>query len=363
MSERIITFTILMIVLLLVFGNISGAAQHPGGEGPEEKTVTLTENDYCTNPQTDNSRSIWEKVLDLNEGTIIEITFVLSWQDDEGSSSDPDTFRLTAGDGNSAKTDESSNGEGTVSWTEGDLNNSWSLEVACLSAGPTPIGLLGLRQETDPGNSWNLVITYVYVEPSSGGPGGPPPHVVALLASPIFWIHVGLMILSTYTFLLTGVASGVFLLVRNRWEGTSSTLKKMFSGQALTIWLAIVSFLGFFLAAVPIGIWVAGKMYGWANCWTGIPAVWQPDAFSYTNADNVSLIVLILWAIPMYLNRAQIMRSNTYRKLFGWSKFAMRRAQNVKDSRLSKKEQALCYFFMGIFVFLVFMVQPHGSSM
>jgi hypothetical protein len=264
---------------------------------------------------------------------------------------------------NGPVSNQSNSGEVTVTRTEDGLNNSLTVEVACLSAGPTPIGILGSRQATDPGNSWDLVITYVYTEPSSGGPGGPPANVVALLASPIFWIHVGLMIPSTYTFLLTGAASGIFLLVRNRWEGTGSRVKKLFSGQAFTIWGAMIAFWAFFLAAVPIGIWVAGKMYGWANCWTGIPAIWQTDAFSYTNADNVSSIVLILWAIPMYLNRAQIMRSNTYRKFFGWSKFAMRRAQNVKDSRLSKREVALCYFFMGIFAFLVFMVQPHGSSM
>ena len=90
--------------------------------------------------------------------------------------------------------------------------------------------------------------------------------------------------------------------------------------------------------------------------------MWNPEAFEFTNADNVSFIVLLLWAIPIYLNRRQIMKGKWYKKLFGWSKFMMGRAEKAPEPKLHVRELALCYFFMGIFVYLLFMVQPHGSG-
>jgi len=51
-----------MMLLLLVFGNISGAAQPPhGGEEPEEKTGTITMNGYCDNPSTNQGGSVNEE--------------------------------------------------------------------------------------------------------------------------------------------------------------------------------------------------------------------------------------------------------------------------------------------------------------
>ncbi len=109
-------------------------------------------------------------------------------------------------------------------------------------------------------------------------------------------------------------------------------------------------------------MWVAGNFYGWNRAWTGFPAIWNPEAFDMTNADNLSFIMLLLWFIPLYINRTQIMRSKYFKKLFGWSKLAMKRAEKAPNPKLSMGILALCYFFMGIFTCVVFMVQPHGSG-
>ena len=364
MSERIITSVVVMILLVLVFGNIGGAAQHPQGEEPEEKTGTVTLSGYCDNPATNQGGSIKEELVDLPEGTIIEITFVLSWQDDEGSSSDPDTFSLSAIDAtNGPVSGQSNSGEVTISRAEDDLNNSFTVEVACLSAGPTPIGILGLRQETDPGNSWAVVITYVYTEPASGGPGGPPANVVALLASPIFWSHVILMIISLYLFLITGFVGGTLFITGERWEKPDTFMKRWFGTPKMVLLLAGIAFIAFFLASVPIGMWVAGKMYGWAKCWTGFPAFWNIEMYDITNADNTSLIGLVLWFIPLYLNRSQIYGSRLYDKVLGRFEFAQRLRERAPAPRLSNRTLGLCFFFIGILIWLVYAVQPHGSSM
>ncbi len=300
----------------------------------------------------------------LEELTIINIQFQLTWTDE--ANSEPDTFRLTTDDGvNSPKGDESNGGTITVSWDDQDLNNIWNMVVACENAGPTrvPIGPLGFitQEQEDPGNNWRLEVTYTYIE-GMDGPGGPPAYVKAVLGSPVFKVHIALMILSTILFLLSGIFAGIFLLTRKRWANSNEFYKKLLATPTILLFLVILAFVAFFLASVPIGMWVAGMMYGWNKAWTGFPALWNPEAFEFTNADNVSFIVLLLWAIPLYLNRSQIMKSKWFKKFFGWSNFIMKRAEKAPNPKLNNFELALCYFFMGFFVYLVFMVQPHGSS-
>jgi hypothetical protein len=55
------------------------------------------------------------------------------------------------------------------------------------------------------------------------------------------------------------------------------------------------------------------------------------------------------------------MHHKWFKKFFGWSKYLMEKARTAPEPKLLTKEMALCYFFMGLFVYMVFMVQGHGS--
>ncbi len=344
---------------------------HPGGM-PEEEVKTA-EIKYNGNT---NEGDTWEKSVDLvkeaalevEEIILKEITFELSWTDDEGSNSEADTFTLKADDGGDAKGSGTKN-DGTITFTVNseDMNTTWNVQVTCDEAGFTPFRPGGFVGETDPGNSWDLKLSFSYIEGVSMGGmgGGPPANVLAVLESPIFKVHIALMVASVFLFLITGLIAGAFLFTRvsvRSPEGFSKTMDKLFNPPALLILLVLITFIAFFIASVPIGMWVAGNFYGWEKAWTGFPAMWNPEAFQMTNADNVSFLVLLFWAIPMYINRAQIMRSKYYKKLFGWSKLAMKRAEKAPDPVIPTSILALCYFFMGIFTFVIFEVQPHGSG-
>lgn len=363
---------------MITVGNFIAVAQpgHPGGEMESETGVLKYNGDT-------NEGSSWEETLNLLEELaaqlglelesimIMDIEFVLTWTDEE-SNSDPDEFSIMAADGMSEPlSDSGDSGELSVA-KEGTMdgppvNDTWDVAVTCIEAGdssrlPIPDGPFGFNTEDDPGNSWELVVTFHYIE---GGMGGPPANVVAVLESPVFMLHVALMVMSVFLFLGTGLVAGVFgyRIMKQKNTGERTTFyQKLFSKPDLLILLVIITFLAFFIASVPVGMWVAGMFYGWNKAWTGFPAIWNPEAFDMTNADNVSFIVLLFWAVPMYINRAQIMRSKYFKKLFGWSKFAMRRAEKAPDPRLSNGILALCYFFMGIFTYVIFMVQPHGSG-
>jgi hypothetical protein len=376
MPKKFIIIMILIILLTILLGSSLVLGQHPGGDPSEssEETATITRSGYCDNPQIDASGSTWtetiyfkeEESIEFTGGRITKVEFILSWVDDQGQSSDPDRFGLQTDDEmHDPESHSSDSGIVAITREEDGLNDVWNILVSCDSAGPTdvPLGPIGIitQSEPDPGNNWDLVITFTYSD-SSGGPGGPPANVVAVLNSPIFKIHIALMIASTYLFLFTGIFAGIYLYTRNRWSGSNEPYKKLVSTPKLIIIVLILAFLAFFIASVPIGMWVAGMFYGWAKAWTGFPTFWNPEMYEFTNADNVSFIVLLLWAIPIYLNRQQIMKGKWFKKLFGWSNFLMKRAESTPKPKLSNFEFALSYFFMGIFVFLVFMVQPHGSG-
>ncbi|UCE73742.1 MAG: hypothetical protein JSV56_12050 [Methanomassiliicoccales archaeon] len=361
MVKKVKIATIFIITIMITIGNLSVTAQPPHGDG-EEQTKTISFNGYC------DVGASWEKEVNLGEVSLTNIVFELTWEDDEGSDSEPDSFSLATDDGeHELKSDQGASGKISVSWEEDMLNNTWNVVSTCESAGPTnvPVGPIGLvtQEEADPGNSWNLDVTYTYTE-SMGG-GGPPPNVAAVLESPVFKVHIALMVASVFLFLITGLVAGAFIFTRitsKSPKGFTSFMERLFNPPLLLFLLVIVTFIVFFLASVPIGMWVAGMFYGWNKAWTGFPAIWNPEAFDMTNADNVSFIVLLLWFIPMYINRAQIMRSKYFKKLFGWSKFAMKRAEMAPNPKLSIGVLALCYCLMGIFTFVVFEVQPHGSG-
>jgi hypothetical protein len=371
MAKRIRIITIFFILAILVIVNSNAMGQgHPGGMEEETKTAEIN---YEGNTNEGDS---WDKSVDLvkeaglevEEITLKDINFELTWTDDQGSGSEPDTFSVKADDGGAGKGSGTS-ADGVITFTvdsEG-LNDTWNVQVSCDDAGFTPFRPGGIVGETDPGNSWSLSIKFSYTEGEGMGGmgGGPPANVVAVLESPIFAVHIALMVASVFLFLITGLVAGAFLFTRvssRSPSGFSSTMNKLFDPPALLIFLVLITFIAFFIASVPIGMWVAGNFYGWEKAWTGFPALWNPEAFEMTNADNVSFIVLLFWAVPMYINRAQIMRSKYYKKLFGWSKFAMKRAEKAPDPKIPTSILALCYFFMGIFTFVIFEVQPHGSG-
>jgi hypothetical protein len=379
MAKVIRYVSIFSIIFIITIGNFSVIAQpgHPGGEMESETGVLTYSGDT-------NEGSSWEKTLDLvaelaeqqelelESIMVLDIEFVLTWTDDEADS-DPDEFMIMAADGMGEPQSDSGNG-GEISVTkEGTMdgppvNDTWDVAVTCIEAGdssiiPIPEGPFGVNTENDPGNSWELVVTFHYIEGGMGG--GPPANVREVLESPIFKIHIALMVMSYFLFLGTGLIAGVFGY--NKIKGGTigrpgSFFQKLFARPDLLIFLVVLTFLAFFIAAIPIGIWVAGKFYGWHKAWTGFPALWNPEAWQMTNADNVSFLVLFLWAVPMYINRAQIMRSKYFKKLFGWSKFAMKRVEKAPEPKIPNGILALCYFFMGIFTFVIFAVQPHGSG-
>ena len=90
-------------------------AMYPGNQNEDETTKTITESGYCSNPSSDQANSVEEITITLEEGTVTAISFVLTWTDDEGSSSDPDTFALAVDDGGSnQKSGQGSGGDVTV---------------------------------------------------------------------------------------------------------------------------------------------------------------------------------------------------------------------------------------------------------
>ena len=237
----------------------------------------------------------------------------------------------------------------------------WIITVHCGDCGDV-YGMAGLRLvSTDTGNSWTLDVKYTYTEidDSSLSPGLPE-HIRELYAHPIFKLHIIFMISSTVLFLAVGILAAVYLFSRTAWARSHvPNLKALATIRPFMI-IAVLVFILFFIASVPIGMWVSGKYYGWAYVWTGIPAFWNPEAYIMTNADNVSLITLVLWAIPLYLNRRAIMNTPLFKKMFGWSRWLMKKAEAAPAPLLTDRELGFMYFIMGIFVFTVFAVQPHG---
>ncbi|UCF07356.1 MAG: hypothetical protein JSW28_06790 [Thermoplasmata archaeon] len=145
MSKRIRLVTISLIMVLITIANFGSLAQHPGGGEEEEvKTETLTFSGDT------NEGTSWEKTVDLGDINLMSIEFTLTWEDDEGSDSDPDTFSLTTDDGgHEPKGDQGSSGSISVTWEERGLNNTWNMVVTCEDAGDTPLGPVGLIVEVD----------------------------------------------------------------------------------------------------------------------------------------------------------------------------------------------------------------------
>ncbi len=326
-------------------------------------TGTITDSGYCSNPQSDAAGAVWEGTYELPPGTITTVEVILAWSDDEGSRSRPDTLSVKASDAGGASRDESgSAGSLLVAFPQGTYNGTWTVRVECLEAGSTPVGPIGLISRTDPGNSWSFVLEYVYVPaPGDGGAQGPPANIQAVLASPIFKLHVVLMVSSTVGFLVVGCLAGTYLVARSRWSASPSALLRTLATPRPYRSLAPHVWLAFFIASVPIGMWVAGKVYGWENSWTSLPVVWNPGFYDITNADHSSLLVMTLWALPMWLNRGDALSRRPHVRWLGWSSWLRRLAARAPKPRFTDREMALIYFFLGVIVFLLFMVQPHGN--
>ncbi|UCH90227.1 MAG: hypothetical protein JSV49_06215 [Thermoplasmata archaeon] len=355
--------SILVISIFIFTISISLTAAATSNSAMEEDTGVLDPiRGYCSNPALDSSGALKQHSVEFQNEGITKVILVLTWSDDQGDNSKADTFALSASDGvNGPSTEQSASGEITLTIEGEDLSNAWDISVECLEAGGTPLGPLEFLEDDDPGNNWLLLISYNYVQVNQerGGPGMPP-HMMELYNSTIFKIHILLMISSTFLFLIVGILAGIYIYMNSGLFKRNISSFRSLSAKKPYLMAAILVFILFFIAAVPVGMYVAGKAYGWANSWSGFPAIWNPDAYSLTNADNVSLIVLVLWTIPLYFNRRDIMNTPLFRRLFGWSNWLIQKADNAPQPVLSNREFAICYFLMGIFVFVVFAVQPHG---
>lgn len=349
----LLTISMLLLMLLL-----SG-----GVYGQETVTETIEASGYCTNPASDTNGAVWENSYDLKPGTLVSVEVTVTWIDDEGSTSDPDTFEVVCVDGlGNQISDQGNDGELNHFLEMEDLDNSWTITVECREAGPTPRGPFGRLTTPDPGNSWQMTFTYEYV-PEVPGPPGPfiPPEIEALYEDPLFWTHVIFMIASTYMFGIVGLLAGIALVTRNRWADDASRWKRALATNRPFRALASHTWIVFLIAAVPLGMYVAGKAYGWENAWTSLPAVWNPWFYDIKNADHVSLIVLALWAIPLWLNRQQLVARRPHAWFFGKFKRVRQFADDAPEPMVTDREMAIIYFIMGVFVFLVFMVQSHGN--
>jgi len=355
---KVLTITGLIFLLLV------GSSVFPSTIAEDPVTETETASGYVDNPDSSASGAVAELDFNYPDLQILAIEVTLTWSDDEGSSSNPDNLGLEATDGlGSTSEDTGTGGSLSVQLDGDDLGSNWTITVTCIEAGMTPLGPLGRIGTTDPGNSFSLSFTYTYVplEVEPPMPPGPPPEIAALYEDPIFWTHVGFMITSTYMFGIVGLLAGVALIFRNKWADDANRWKRALVTNRPFRAVAVHAWWIFFIAAVPLGMYVAGKAYGWENAWTSFPAVWNKWFWDITNADNVSFIVLVLWAIPLWLNRKQLMVGRSHGWFFGRIGFFKRLSANAKEPIITERELAIIYFLMGVFVFLVFVVQPHGN--
>jgi hypothetical protein len=345
------------LVLLLLSG---GAFAQEAGD---QVTETIDEVGYCTNPEENSGAATYDITYEFIVKEVLSVDILLTWSDDEGSSSDPDVFGLRVRDDMGASSNrDGATGSVQMSFDGEGLGINWTVTVECVEAGWTPYGPLGRFGATDPGNTWDLEFTYTYIEVEKPPTGPPiPPEIQELYTNPIFWTHVAFMIASTYMFGIVGLLAGIALVTRKRWAEDASRWKRALATNRPFRALASHTWMVFCIAAIPLGMYVAGKAYGWENSWTSVPAVWNPWFYDIKNADHVSLIVLTLWAIPLWLNRRQLVASRPHAWLFGRFKRVRQLADDAPEPMVTDREMAIIYFIMGVFVFLVFMVQSHGN--
>ncbi|UCC93734.1 MAG: hypothetical protein JSW25_03460 [Thermoplasmata archaeon] len=356
--RTVLALSALFLLIVIVGGpSTSVLAQEP-------VTETETLNGYVDNPDENSAGSVAQLQFDLTGLEILAVEATVTWSDDEGSSSNPDTLSLSIDDDlGTSDSDSSAGGSLSAQLDQEGLGSNWTVTITCVEAGMTPLGPLGRIGTVDPGNSFSVSFSYTYVpiEVEPPEPPGPPPNIAALYEDPIFWAHVIFMIASTYMFGIVGILAGIALFFRSRWADDPNrwkralTTNKPFRVVAVHVWWV------FFIAAIPLGIYVAGKAYGWENSWSSFPMVWHEWFWQWQNADHVSLIVLALWALPLWLNRKEVMASGAHGWFFGRIGWFRRLAANAPEPKLTTRELAIIYFLMGVFTFLVFVVQSHGN--
>jgi len=354
----VLTVTAMFVVLLVGCGAFTPTL----AQDPVIETETAT--GYVDNPDQNSAGSVAEIEFNYVDLEILEVEVTLTWSDDEGTSSLSDSLSIAVEDGSAFSSQESgSSGSLSVRAQGDELGTNWTITVTCVEAGMTPLGPLGRIGTVDPGNTFSISFTYVYVplDVEPPGPPGPPPEIAALYDNPIFWVHVAFMIASTYMFGIVGILAGVVLFFGRKWADDPNRWKRALTTNRPFRTVAIHTWLVFLIAAIPLGMYVAGKAYGWENMWTSLPVVWNAWFYQWDNADHVSLIVLVLWALPLWFNRQQLMANRSHAWFFGRIGFFRKLAENPPEPKLTNREFAIMYFLMGVFVFLVFMVQPHGN--
>jgi hypothetical protein len=340
-NPRLSILAILILFVSLSFLAVISVSVVEADNGSSgEQTAKITESGFCANPSSDQSGAVWEKAFPMSDMVITSVELKLTWTDDEGSDSDPDSFSLKFEDGvNPAKSSTGSNSQGgpgeiTLTAEGSEFGTDWNVTVECTEAGNTPVGRLGLLVYVDAGNNWDLEITYTYI--------------------PVTEISME-FVSSTYLFAVTGIIAGVYLITRlnnpvSRFINGTPALG-VFTRTKLFLAVGLLCLIMFFIAAVPIGMWVAGKAYGWSMMWSGMPTIWNEEAWSITNADNTALIALIIFGIPFYFNRKII-----YNRI----SFLKPRAARAPSPLLSDKDLGIYFMLSGLLIFFMFMVQPHG---
>lgn len=177
----ILLLSVLIGATIAVTGclNLTDQGAEAGGNESYEmmEGMVVTESGYSGDPQNGNEPSLQTVELELMEGMLTEISFKLTWTDDEPES-DPDSFELevlgyVSGSEKSFTTAGSSGVleilvgiDGfSIETYDGDpgllLGSSWKVSITALSCGSKPLLPIGpgiILNDPDEGNAWDLEI-------------------------------------------------------------------------------------------------------------------------------------------------------------------------------------------------------------
>ncbi len=169
--------------------NLMDQGANTGGDEKYEmmEGMVVTESGYSGDPQNGNEPSQQTLELELMEGMLTEISFTLSWTDDEPES-DPDEFKLEVSGnvGGSEKSFSTASSSGeleilvsidgfSIETYDGDpsllLGSSWKVTVTVLSCGSKPLLPIGpgiFLNDPDEGNAWDLSVGNRHIIKMSG---------------------------------------------------------------------------------------------------------------------------------------------------------------------------------------------------
>ena len=120
-----------------------------------------------------------------------------------------------------------------------------------------------------------------------------------------------------------------------------------------TIMATMLAVFILFIGGFPLGWAVAYQEYGVA--WTGAP-------FGWDLVDNVTLVLFVLWMIPLILVRKNILASRRFSTLFGKKAEDIRNwGKKRRENRISDSTFAMFIIVLSITTTVVMLALPHGS--